>query len=141
MCTLPPFLPRNHPQARHFLEDGTLRHIDTHFRLLREDLVAPVRQSLTALFQGGLQGAVNLPGSGRQVRTAGGGSSAAHLLVFRNVRLFDLKCSPFTGLEFHAEFDQLQFRREKTQEELLRFWYVTTTRRRKKKKKEEEVKK
>lgn len=40
LCDTPPYLPANIPGAPHHHEEGTMqRHLDIHFRLLREELV------------------------------------------------------------------------------------------------------
>jgi hypothetical protein len=41
----PPYLPINHPAAPHFLE-GPARLFDIHFRLLREDMLGPLRSAI-----------------------------------------------------------------------------------------------
>ncbi|KAG0070541.1 hypothetical protein BGZ92_004435 [Podila epicladia] len=54
-CSRQPFLPSNGvPDAPHFLAHGWKRQVDTHFRLYREDMMEPVRKSMTS-FLGALQ--------------------------------------------------------------------------------------
>ncbi|KAF9302798.1 hypothetical protein BGZ74_004840, partial [Mortierella antarctica] len=48
-CSRTPFLPSNGiPDAPHFLAHGWKRQVDTHFRLYREDMMQPLRQSIVA---------------------------------------------------------------------------------------------
>ncbi|KAL8277846.1 hypothetical protein RQP46_009665 [Phenoliferia psychrophenolica] len=52
LCTIPPFVPANLPEAPHHLPVGTMaRQRDLLFRLLREDFLSPVRSAVTRLFQ------------------------------------------------------------------------------------------
>ncbi|TFY82035.1 hypothetical protein EWM64_g1975 [Hericium alpestre] len=47
MCPLPPYLPKNLPDAPHHQPEHSMeRHLDIQFRLLREDFISPIRQSL-----------------------------------------------------------------------------------------------
>lgn len=46
----PPFVPANHPQAPHHLPAATIENrLDTLYRLLREDIMAPLRLSVRCL--------------------------------------------------------------------------------------------
>ncbi|KAG0099265.1 hypothetical protein BGZ93_008398 [Podila epicladia] len=46
-CSRAPFLPSNGiPDALHFLPHGWKRHVDTHFRLYREDMMNPLRRGM-----------------------------------------------------------------------------------------------
>jgi len=44
-----PFLPSSLPDAPHFLPDGAAKLLDTQFRLLREDMLNPIRGSISSL--------------------------------------------------------------------------------------------
>jgi len=47
LCMLNPYLPANRPQAPHHLpSNGITRLLDTHFRLLRHDLMGPLFDSI-----------------------------------------------------------------------------------------------
>lgn len=47
-CPVGPYLPANLPSARHHLPGSSMeRLVDIQFRLLREELIAPIRSSLT----------------------------------------------------------------------------------------------
>jgi hypothetical protein len=47
LCTLNPYLPANRPHAPHHLpSNGITRLLDTHFRLLRHDLMGPLFDSI-----------------------------------------------------------------------------------------------
>lgn len=43
----PPYLPINDASAPHFLADGPARLFDIHFRLLREDMLGPIRDAIS----------------------------------------------------------------------------------------------
>jgi hypothetical protein len=49
LCERPPFLPSTLCYSLHFLPDGPARLLDTQFRLLREDLLNPIRGGLSNL--------------------------------------------------------------------------------------------
>lgn len=120
VCELAPYLPCNRADAQHHLEAGTTqRHIDTHFRLLREDLVAPVRASLTPLLKNGAKELLQTLRAGQNPRLAGGN---ARLPVYRNAKVASIDCDKRLGLVFMIEFDQLSFQRQKSREDLKAFW-------------------
>src|SRR6266498_5555094 len=49
LCDRLPFLPLSLPDAPHFLPDGPAKLLDTQFRLLREDMLNPIRGSISSL--------------------------------------------------------------------------------------------
>ncbi|KAK0211877.1 hypothetical protein IW262DRAFT_1280087 [Armillaria fumosa] len=50
VSTAPPYIPVNLPEAPHHLAANSMeRHLDIQFRLLREELVAPIRASISAI--------------------------------------------------------------------------------------------
>ncbi|CAG8485482.1 12101_t:CDS:10 [Funneliformis mosseae] len=49
LCDRSPFLPFSLPDAPHFLPDGAAKLLDTQFRLLREDMLNPIRGSVSNL--------------------------------------------------------------------------------------------
>ncbi|KAI8900700.1 P-loop containing nucleoside triphosphate hydrolase protein [Globomyces pollinis-pini] len=53
LSELQPNLPGNHMDVEkaHWLPEGPERLLDTHFRLLREDLVGPIRDNITSYFK------------------------------------------------------------------------------------------
>ncbi|KAF8997694.1 hypothetical protein BDQ17DRAFT_1428824 [Cyathus striatus] len=52
LCPHPPYLPVFRSEAPHHLRENSMeRHLDIQFRLLREELVAPIRSSLVAVSQ------------------------------------------------------------------------------------------
>src|SRR6266542_4411120 len=48
LCDRMPFLPSSLPDAPHFLPDGAAKLLDTQFRLLREDMLNPIRGSISS---------------------------------------------------------------------------------------------
>jgi hypothetical protein len=54
LCERPPFLP-SYRYSKHFLPDGAARLLDSQFRLLREDLLNPIRNGLSNLMTALLQ--------------------------------------------------------------------------------------
>ncbi|GBB94416.1 hypothetical protein RclHR1_02350015 [Rhizophagus clarus] len=55
LCERSPFLPTSHRYSLHFLPNGAARLLDTQFRLLREDLLNPIRGGLSNLLTALLQ--------------------------------------------------------------------------------------
>ncbi|KIK63308.1 hypothetical protein GYMLUDRAFT_464195 [Collybiopsis luxurians FD-317 M1] len=50
LCPVPPYLPVNLPEAPHHCRPGSMeRLLDVQFRLLREELVAPIRKSISII--------------------------------------------------------------------------------------------
>jgi len=47
LSSRPPYLPINNLSAPHFLPDGPARLFDIHFRLLREDMLGPIRDAIS----------------------------------------------------------------------------------------------
>ncbi|RIA88937.1 hypothetical protein C1645_739024 [Glomus cerebriforme] len=48
LCDRQPFLPSSLPNTPHFLPDGVARLLDTQFRLLREDMLKPIRGGISS---------------------------------------------------------------------------------------------
>lgn len=97
-----PWLPRNSSDAHHILELGTQeRHLDTHFRLMRHDLVGPLTEAIASVFHDGNASWRSL-GSGA---CAARGASA-NLFVYRDVQLEHTASKPTAGL--HASL-QISF--------------------------------
>jgi hypothetical protein len=53
LCPVVPYLPQNSAEAKHHLGGVSwLRHVDTHYRLLRHDMIASLADGLTAFARG-----------------------------------------------------------------------------------------
>ena len=115
-----PFLPVNVPgAATHAAARGADALLDTHFRLLRHDLLAPLLDSASALQAlhappGGGGAAMTGPAlRGNLLRAQGAGRDVADLYALRNLRVLGLQSvsaaaerGTRAGLFYLVEFDQ-----------------------------------
>lgn len=116
LSPLPPFIPANLAAAPHHLPSGTMnRQLDTVFRLLREDFLAPLRTSVSALFHdlGDARGKKNSPllklvaaGGGRYRANDGGSANtnSVDLNVYTEVGFKALALTPAHDLVAQLDF-------------------------------------
>lgn len=103
LCPREPYLPINDIRAPHFLE-GPARLFDIHFRLLREDMIGPLRTAVTTILD---RLRPNLPIS-KQLSPQNrlNGPNVASTRLYYKVTIdsfrFDQKC----GLNFRLRFRQ-----------------------------------
>ncbi|KAK4701638.1 hypothetical protein P7C70_g4592, partial [Phenoliferia sp. Uapishka_3] len=103
LCTIPPFVPANLPEAPHHLPAGSMaRQVDILFRLLREDFLSPIRSAVSTLFQDLEDLSNSRPSSlGRLLQRGGGryrpddAKSASDLNIYTEVEFEKLGLSPF----------------------------------------------
>eukprot|EP01105_Mastigella_eilhardi_P023676 TRINITY_DN6013_c0_g1_i1.p1 TRINITY_DN6013_c0_g1~~TRINITY_DN6013_c0_g1_i1.p1 ORF type:complete len:1190 (-),score=202.15 TRINITY_DN6013_c0_g1_i1:1691-5260(-) len=126
----PPWLPRNDPRAFHHLEAGTCaRHIDTQFRLTREDMVRPLIAGVQTLILARLDTLLERPGCRRLVRgvysgavlRAEGDGEASDIFVYRDVRL-ERACHGGGGFAIAVSFAQLPRLEAARKHERREFW-------------------
>ncbi|KAJ3056646.1 hypothetical protein HK097_005320 [Rhizophlyctis rosea] len=98
-----PFLPARDLEAPHPLPHGAARYCDTQFRLLREDMVAPLREGLKNL----LSTLTSPRGSHalRDGRFTSRNSDAGNLNVYPNVRVEKVKTDKRYGVSLDVSFD------------------------------------
>lgn len=91
-CDLTPFLPQNIWNAPHFLGESTPeRLLDTHFRLLRADLINPFILSLRKFVETIEVAPTQIPKCGGPfVPSKQHGASEARLKVFRDIQLHEI---------------------------------------------------
>jgi len=125
----PPYLPRNNStflrDDRHMaLQPEARRIVETHFRLMREDLLRPLCGSVQMLRSCGGILSPNLTSGRFRPSSKGKGhdSGAVDLYVYRNARVTDIRTSPRSGVCYEITFDQPGALRKKTTKELHEFW-------------------
>jgi hypothetical protein len=118
LCERPPFLPATLRRSLHFLPDGPKRLFDTQFRLLREDLLNPIRSGLsnllTALSQEYYSSAnndVKLSKELKKIQDRGGRFSYSDgtnkncdLQVYTNIQFADISCDRKKGFVCTIKF-------------------------------------
>ncbi|KAF7725498.1 hypothetical protein EC973_009598 [Apophysomyces ossiformis] len=111
-------LPGNYPLVvnAHWKPQGAERHLDTHFRLLREDFISPIRNSIL-LFLKEVQ--LNKSGSsllrnGRLSRkdflrgnTNKNNTEFVNLFIYKSVQVLSMTANRYDGLVVTARFDQV----------------------------------
>ncbi|POG65784.1 hypothetical protein GLOIN_2v1663173, partial [Rhizophagus irregularis DAOM 181602=DAOM 197198] len=110
LCDRSPFLPSTLHNSLHFLPDGPARLLDTQFRLLREDLLNPIRGGLSNLLTALLQeyhsstNDIKLSKELKKIQDGGGRFSYNNgvnengdLQVYTNIRFANIICDKRKG--------------------------------------------
>ncbi|RGB37021.1 hypothetical protein C1646_652342, partial [Rhizophagus diaphanus] len=93
LCERPPFLP-SFRYPFHFLSDGAARLLDTQFRLLREDLLNPIRNELKKIQEK----------SGGRFSYNNGVNENGDLQVYTNVQFANISCDRRKGFACTIRF-------------------------------------
>lgn len=122
LSNLEPFLPANVrpglPGSEHHLPRGTVdRHLDVHFRLLRQDLMGPLHDKVQTVLERGGPSAV---GRGGWRQTGGAGANQVDVIHYDDVRVESVKGNSH-GACFVLSFKQLPGV-GKTQQRRIEFW-------------------
>ena len=115
LCDRQPFLPSSNPDTPHFLHDGMDKLLDIQFRLLREDMLNPIRSGLanflTALTQDYSSSPdYKLSKELNKVQRSGGrfsinnGVDNGDLQVYTNVQFVDVTCDRKKGFACTMRF-------------------------------------
>ncbi|GBB88387.1 hypothetical protein RclHR1_14960002 [Rhizophagus clarus] len=118
LCERPPFLPSSLRDSLHFLPDRPARLFDTQFRLLREDLLNPIRSGLsnllTALLQeysSSVNGDIKLSKELKKIQDRGGKFSYndgtnrnCDLQVYTNIQFVSINCDRRKGFACTIRF-------------------------------------
>jgi hypothetical protein len=111
-----PYLPSNQRHAPHHLPDDTVaRHLDIHFRLLREDFVHSIRESCWAW----QQASAAVKASNRDRFFFHGSSS---VFMYRNLALHAITIDKHQGVALMVEFDDIAQLRNKSKTDRKDFW-------------------
>ncbi|KAG8955990.1 hypothetical protein FRC04_006439 [Tulasnella sp. 424] len=117
-CPVGPYLPANIPGARHHLPGSSMeRLIDVQFRLLREELIAPIRSSLSHVLHDWEQPSkpktqldVILAKSGGLYKSNSSGWDSVMFSIYTGVRFKSMECDVRRGLAVELTFDTPQGR-------------------------------
>lgn len=112
-CPVGPYLPANLPDALHHLPASSMeRLVDIQFRLLREELIAPIRSSLAHVLHDYEQPAKTktqldaiLAKSGGLYKAAQAGWDSVMFSVYTGVNFKSITCDPRRGLAVDLTFD------------------------------------
>lgn len=108
-CLSIPYLPyQSGPLAHvssHWIPDDVDRHLDVQFRLVREDMIAPLRQAIQHFFLAHVKR--HSEKKMHQFRFPTGGNSEGTCLLFRNLLVNEVDVNPRDGLTFVVSFDQV----------------------------------
>ncbi|KAG8876544.1 hypothetical protein FRB98_007247, partial [Tulasnella sp. 332] len=111
-CTLPPYLPANVPGGPHHLPANSMaKLVDIQFRLLREELIAPIRTSLGHVIEALRNPAHSasltklLAGEGGLYKSTNDGTESAVFSVYTGVEFENLGCDIRSGLRSEILFN------------------------------------
>ncbi|KAJ3289717.1 hypothetical protein HK104_007279 [Borealophlyctis nickersoniae] len=117
----PPFLPGASVKAPHHLPLGPARHLDSQFRLLREDMIHPIREGITNLLRTLNEQPGQVKGNGKF--RANGSGDAADLHIYRHVSVAGVGVDKRDGVMIDVRFDPPEYgKRFKDEKGRVEFW-------------------
>ncbi|GBB94408.1 hypothetical protein RclHR1_02350007 [Rhizophagus clarus] len=121
LCDRPPFLPSTLPDAPHFLPDGAARLLDTQFRLLREDMLSPIRVGLSNFMTELSQ---NWSKELRKIQEEGGRYSEndSDLYVYPYIQFVNIICDRRKGFACTIRFTPPKIRGAKDESDRKEYW-------------------
>ncbi|CAG8568516.1 1267_t:CDS:10 [Funneliformis mosseae] len=131
LCDRRPFLPSVLPDTLHFLPDGAERLLDTQFRLLREDMLNPIREGIKNFLYA-------LSDNNTGVNRGNDDKSAKELMkiqkdggkfkyengdiqIYVRIQFVEIVCDRRNGLVCTLRFDP-KYRKAKNEKERKEFW-------------------
>ncbi|KAJ3035349.1 hypothetical protein HDV00_004049 [Rhizophlyctis rosea] len=122
-----PFLPtRSSTAAPHFLPHGAKRYMDTHFRLLREDMVHPIREGLLSFLRALNISSVRVSNLVKDGKFTSRKSDVSGLTVYSGVRISGfsaLRVDKRFGVVLDVTFTPMPYPREfREQKGRMEFW-------------------
>src|SRR4051794_23337403 len=105
-----PFLPTNIPGAPHFLPEGAERLLDSQFRLLREDMLNPIRGGIISLLQFLADSSHNNDARLRKYKEIGGkykfeyGQDNGDLFIYANAHFVGITVDKRRGFSCQVAF-------------------------------------
>ncbi|KHJ35538.1 putative nf-x1 finger and helicase domain protein [Erysiphe necator] len=110
------FLPSTNLQVPHFIEERGLRHLDTHFRLLRHDILGSLKEALGVLISAIQKDPSQLEksqlGLNNQIRVS----------IYSKVRVSSLSFAHKRGLELQISFPQPLAVKNKNLSQRKKWW-------------------
>ncbi|KAI9142789.1 hypothetical protein BKA69DRAFT_1113975 [Paraphysoderma sedebokerense] len=136
LCRKTPAVPFNNFRARHWLPHGPRRLLDTHFRLLREDMIAPLRNGISSFVNKLMSDSKTNIINGRfrnqetdlHVPTQNGiplqpfSSQDVDLLVYENVKIVKFEVTKGEGVVARLSFNPPTMKNIKKPSERELFW-------------------
>ncbi|CAG8442461.1 13677_t:CDS:10 [Ambispora gerdemannii] len=127
-ATREPFLPFCDPNSLHFLPDGVERLLDTNFRLLREDMLNPIRLGIINFLEylsedankEGKKSRVSLSENGRFKFE--NGMDNGDLIVYNNVQFTDIIVDRRRGFSTRVSFSAPNIKGSKSKKERIEYW-------------------
>ncbi|CAI2180938.1 10853_t:CDS:10 [Funneliformis geosporum] len=128
LCNRTPFLPYSLPDAPHFLPDGAAKLFDTQFRLLREDMLNPIRNGISS-FINALSQDWNSSKELRKILKEGGRfkynngtNEKGHLQVYTHLQFANITCDRRKGFSCTLRFTPPKIRNAKNEKDRKIFW-------------------
>ncbi|CAG8544268.1 4974_t:CDS:2, partial [Cetraspora pellucida] len=131
LCKREPFLPTtNMEESLHYLPKGSERLLDTQFRLLREDMMCPIRLGIVNFIEFLRLGENNAKikrlrehGGRHKYDSSADGTNGSDLNVYANVRFSEIKVDKRRGFSCRMEFTQPPMRRHsENKNSRLQYW-------------------
>ncbi|EXX71059.1 uncharacterized protein OCT59_017734 [Rhizophagus irregularis] len=122
LCDRPPFLPSSLPDTPHFLPDGAAKLLDTQFRLLREDMLNPIRGGLSNFLNDLSQ---NWSKELKKMQDEGGrytGNDNSDLYVYPYIQFVNIICDRKKGFACTLRFTPPKIRDAKDEFERREYW-------------------
>jgi hypothetical protein len=122
LCDRSPFLPSSLPDAPHFLPDGAARLLDTQFRLLREDMLNPIRVGLSNFLNELSQ---TWSKELRKIQEEGGrysGSNNGDLYVYPYIQFVNIICDRRKGFACTIRFTPPKIQNAKDEFDRREYW-------------------
>ncbi len=125
LCEHAPFLPSSLPDAPHFSSDGSAKLLDTQFRLLREDMLNPIRDNISNLitvlsrhwnsssFNNNKEFSKEL----KRIQNEYGG-----LQIYNNIEFFDITCDSRRGFAYTLRFSPPKIRGARNERDRMAYW-------------------
>ncbi|CAG8518815.1 4362_t:CDS:10 [Funneliformis mosseae] len=123
LCDRRPFLPFSHPDAPHFLPNGAAKLLDTHFRLLREDLLNPIRGSISNLINvlsQDLRPSLNNNEFSKEIRRIQKEYGGLH--VYTNIQFVGVTCDRKKGFAYTLRFTPPKNRYTNSERDRIAYW-------------------
>ncbi|GBB94409.1 hypothetical protein RclHR1_02350008 [Rhizophagus clarus] len=127
LCNRQPFLPSPIPGTPHFLPDGAARLLDTQFRLLREDMLNPLRGGISSFLKELLKGQPStelkkiLQEGGRYTYNNGLNDNG-DLQVYTHAQFINITCDRKKGLACTVRFTFPKIRGAKDEFDRKEYW-------------------
>ncbi|CAG8591908.1 3194_t:CDS:10 [Funneliformis mosseae] len=128
LCKRTPFLPYSLPDAPHFLPDGAAKLLDTQFRLLREDMLNPIRNGISSFINALSQDwnsskeLCKILKEGGRFRYNNGTNDKGDLQIYSQVKFANITFDRRKGFSCTLRFTPPKIRNAKNEKDRKLFW-------------------